>query len=219
VSVGSEPVPAGGAPTGARGHGTGPAEVAGLVLAAGAGRRLGTPKATVELAGRRLVDRQVAVLRAAGCHPVVVVLGATVVDVPGAEVVVNREWAAGMGTSLAAGLRRLATAAPAVVAVAVVLVDQPRLGADAVRRTGEGLVASGAPAARASYGGVPGHPVVLARRVWAEVAGSTHGDAGARGWLAEHAGDVLVVPCDGLGDDGDLDTAADLDRATRDTTP
>lgn len=192
---------------------------AGLVLAAGAGRRLGTPKATVELAGRRLVDRQVSMLHAAGCDPVVAVLGAVVVDVPDALVIVNPDWAAGMGTSLALGLRRLAVVAPGSPAVAVVLVDQPRLSAEAVRRTGEAVRSSTAPAARASYGGLPGHPVVLARRVWAEVAGSAAGDAGARGWLAEHSPQVLLVPCDGLGDDGDLDTAHDLDRARREGAP
>ncbi|MGF1663193.1 MAG: NTP transferase domain-containing protein [Kineosporiaceae bacterium] len=190
--------------------------VAGLVLAAGAGRRLGAPKATVRLGGRRLVDRQVGVLLAAGCDPVVAVLGAVVVDVPRAVVVVNPEWATGMGTSLAAGLRRLAGEAPAAPAVAVVLVDQPRVSADAVRRTAGALLASGGPAAQATYGGRPGHPVVLARPVWDEVARSARGDTGARGWLAEHATRVLLVPCDGLGDDGDLDTVADLDRASRD---
>lgn len=191
--------------------------LAGLVLAAGGGRRLGAPKATVRLGGRRLVDRQVAMLRDAGCDPVVVVLGATVVEVAGAVVAVNPDWAAGLGTSVAVGLRRLAVVAPAAPAAAVVLVDQPRLSPAAVRRTAEGLLAGDAPAARAGYGGRPGHPVVLTRRVWRDVAGAARGDAGARGWLADHAAEVVVVPCDGLGDDDDVDTVADLGRARRDT--
>lgn len=190
--------------------GTAEPRAAGLVLAAGAGRRMGAPKATVEIGGRRLVDRQVALLRAAGCDPVLVVLGAAVVVVPDAVTVVNPDWAQGMGTSLAAGLRALETATgPGVTAVAVVLVDQPLLTPAAVSRTLGALGA--APAARASWGGRPGHPVVLARRVWAGVAASAAGDAGARGWLAEHAGDVREVPCDGLGDDRDVDTRAEAD--------
>lgn len=186
---------------------------AGLVLAAGAGRRMGRPKAEVWVGGRRLVDRQVDLLRAAGCSPVLVVLGAAVVDVPDATTVLHPGWAGGMGSSLAAGLSALADGDPdesSVTAVVVVLVDQPRLRPEAVELTA-GAVAGGARAARATYGGVPGHPVVLARRVWAEVATAAVGDAGARGWLADHAEEVVLVACDGLGDDRDVDTPADVE--------
>ena len=54
------------------------ASVAGLVLAAGEGRRFGGPKAPAVIDGERLVDRAVRVLRAGGCDPVYVVLGAWV---------------------------------------------------------------------------------------------------------------------------------------------
>ncbi|HKD98279.1 MAG TPA: NTP transferase domain-containing protein, partial [Micromonosporaceae bacterium] len=49
--------------------------VAGLLLAAGEGRRYGMPKALVESDGRLLVERALATLRGGGCDPVVVVLG------------------------------------------------------------------------------------------------------------------------------------------------
>lgn len=144
-------------------------------------------------------------LAAAGCAPIVVVLGSVVVEVPGADIVVNPAWRHGMGSSLAAGLTRLSASAPEVLAVAVVLVDQPALTAQAVRRTAAG-VTGGVTAARASYAGTLGHPVVLSRRVWREVAASSAGDSGARGWLERHAADVVTVACDGLGDDRDIDT-------------
>ncbi|MGA1145657.1 MAG: NTP transferase domain-containing protein, partial [Candidatus Nanopelagicales bacterium] len=50
--------------------------VAGVVLAAGEGKRFGGPKAPFEYDGERLVDRAVRVLREAGCDPVFVILGA-----------------------------------------------------------------------------------------------------------------------------------------------
>ena len=50
--------------------------VAGLLLAAGAGRRFGSPKALVPLHGKLFVDSAAELLRTAGCAPVVVVLGA-----------------------------------------------------------------------------------------------------------------------------------------------
>jgi choline kinase len=65
---------------------------AGLLLAAGEGRRLGRPKALVEVDGVRLVDRAVRMLRDAGCTPIVVVSGAAPVEVAGAVVVHNTDW-------------------------------------------------------------------------------------------------------------------------------
>jgi hypothetical protein len=79
--------------------------IAGIVLAAGGGRRFGGPKAVAEVGGERLVDRACRVLREGGCAPVIAVLGAAVVPGAGADdVVVNPEWADGMGSSLRAGL-------------------------------------------------------------------------------------------------------------------
>src|SRR4051794_39645262 len=112
--------------------------VAGLVLAAGEGRRFGGPKALATLAGERLVDRAVRTLTEAGCSPVVVVSGAVDVDVAGARVVANPLWHSGMGSSLRAGLAGLAAAREpaggAVAATVVLLVDTPWVTPQAVRR-------------------------------------------------------------------------------------
>ena len=96
--------------------------IGGLVLAAGAGRRFGGPKALVEVAGERWVDRAARVLREGGAEPIVVVVGAAPVEVPGADsVVANPAWAEGMGSSLRAGL-----AAPALAAFRPVVMPLSR---------------------------------------------------------------------------------------------
>lgn len=180
-----------------------------MVLAAGAGRRFGGPKALVELAGVRLVDRAVATLTAGGCAPVVVVAGAVPFAVDGAQVLDNPHWHTGMGSSLRTALVHLA-GAPAS-ALVVGLVDTPWVGAEAVRR----LVAAhekGSVAAQATYAGEPGHPVLLGRPVWDEVVAASTGDRGARRWLADNAGRVTLVPCDGTGDPRDVDRPEDLQR-------
>lgn len=174
--------------------------VAGLVLAAGEGRRFGGPKAPVLIEGERLVDRAVRVLREGGCDPVYVVLGAWSGDVPDAIIVANPEWPEGMGSSLRAGLTAL-EGAPVDAAV-VTLVDLPGLTSAAVRR----LVAADGGIAAAGYHGERGHPVRFAREHWAGVITSAEGDAGARGYLREHADEVRLVEV------GDVATGDDLDE-------
>lgn len=197
---------------------------AGLLLAAGAGSRFGRPKALVAFGGELLVERGLRVLRAAGCDPVLVVLGAARDEVLAraalgdAVVVDNPDFADGLGSSLRVGLEALvATDAAAVV---VTLADQPLVGPPAVARV---AAAAGSPAAAASYGGRQRNPVRLAREVWAEVAAGATGDAGARGWLRAHPALVTDVPCDDVGDPVDIDTPADLDalcaRPARSTRP
>lgn len=187
-------------------------EVAGLVLAAGGGSRMGRPKALVAYGGRLLVERACGLLADAGCAPVLVVLGAAAgevratADLAGVRVVENRDWRSGMGSSLRAGLTALPPEAEAVV---VTLVDTPLLGPESVRR----LVAAwqdGAAAAVATYAGRPGHPVLFSRAVVAKVAESAAGDLGARDWLARHPDRVRQVACDGTGDPRDLDVPSDL---------
>jgi CTP:molybdopterin cytidylyltransferase MocA len=83
--------------------------VAGILLAAGEGSRLGQPKALVELGGRTLAQRGVAMLRKASTDPIVLVTGAARASVEGARTVRNLDWRTGMGSSLAAGLYALET--------------------------------------------------------------------------------------------------------------
>ena len=179
--------------------------IAGVVLAAGGGRRFGGPKAVVEVGGERLVDRAVHLLREGGCAPVVAVLGAVVVDVPGADaVVVNERWAEGMGTSLRAALASPALAGAS--AAVVVLADQPWLSPAAVRSVASRGLASAL--VTATYDGERGHPVLLGRDHWAGVAALAGGEVGARAYLAAHPDAVVEVECEGS--PADVDRASDL---------
>ncbi|MEU1882367.1 nucleotidyltransferase family protein [Streptosporangium sp. NPDC020072] len=179
---------------------------AGLLLAAGGGSRLGTPKALVELDGERLVDRGVRLLREGGCHPVVVVLGAADAQVRGAVVVRNPDWRSGMGSSLRTGLAALPGDAERVV---IALADQPSIGPQAVLRLVE-AARLGASVAVATYAGRRRNPVLVAREHFAEVAGLAAGDVGARAFLRAHPELVVEVPCDDVGDPADIDTPGDL---------
>ena len=182
--------------------------VAGVLLAAGEGKRLGTPKALVELGGRRLVDRGADLLRDGGTAPVLVVTGAAPVTVPGAILVPNPDWRTGMGSSLTAGLRALPGECTAAV---IALVDQPLIGADAVRRLISAHQA-GAELVVAAYHGRARNPVLLARGHWAGVIAAADGDTGARPYLRAHPGLVTLVECGDVGAPDDVDTPEDLAR-------
>lgn len=185
-------------------------KIAGLVLAAGAGRRMGTPKALIRDAdGVTWAARTARLLTEAGCSPVVVVVGAAADQVRAeltgepVEVVEATDWNEGMGASLRAGLRSTDAVSEAVV---VLPVDVPGVTVDAVRRVvnqagDDALV-------RATYEGAPGHPVVIGRRHWDGVIASARGDEGARGYLREH--EVVLVECSDVGDGVDVDTVVEL---------
>jgi molybdenum cofactor cytidylyltransferase/nicotine blue oxidoreductase len=95
-------------------------------------------------------------------------------------------------------------------AALVSLVDLPDVGADVVRRVLTGTVTTGT-LRRASYLGVPGHPVLIGRDHWKEVAKRAEGDRGARRYLAIHA--VEMVEC------FDLATGTDVDMPMPDDHP
>jgi CTP:molybdopterin cytidylyltransferase MocA len=185
---------------------TSDAPVAGLVLAAGGGRRYGMPKALVEFEGTLLVERAVRTANAV-CDPVLVVLGAQAVevwrtaDLTDAVVLVNPDWESGMASSLRTGLDGLRGWPGRVDAVLVQLVDMPGMTQAALERLAEHAAPDAL--AVAAYDGVRGHPVLLGREHWAGVAGTATGDEGARRYLATH--DVLEVDCTGLADPTDLD--------------
>jgi CTP:molybdopterin cytidylyltransferase MocA len=169
--------------------------VAAVVLAAGAATRFGAPKQALlldEVLGRLGSSREVG--------EIVVVAGAYELSVD-ARIIPCEEWERGPGASLRCGLRALD---PKAAAAAVILADGPDLAPAAVDRVVAAWREGAGDVVAASYGGIRGHPVVLARAVWASVP-----DEGARA-LAP-----VLVPCDDLGDPGDVDRPADLPERFR----
>ncbi|MFI2640856.1 NTP transferase domain-containing protein [Streptomyces sp. NPDC018610] len=189
-------------------------EVAGLVLAAGGGRRLGgRPKALLTHRGRPLVEHAAGILREAGCARVHVVLGARAGDVreraelADCVLVDNPYWARGMGSSLRAGLDSLAGSGAR--AALVCLVDQPGIGAAAVGRV-RAAFRDETSLVSATYEGVRGHPVLFGAAHWAGIAASATGDRGARAYLKEHAEAITLVECGDVARAYDIDTESDL---------
>jgi CTP:molybdopterin cytidylyltransferase MocA len=163
--------------------------IAAVVLAAGAATRFGSPKQ------RLLLGPVLERVRASSVDDVIVVIGAYQVETE-VRTVKCAEWERGPGASLRCGLEVLPEEAEAAV---VVLADGPNLNPLAVDRVIARWREGSGPIVAATYGGERGHPLLIDRSAWEEVP-----DEGLRNLP------TVAVPCDDLGEPGDVDTPADL---------
>ena len=187
----------------------------GVVLAAGASRRMGRPKQLLQVGGRPLLEGVVASATASRLDDVLVVLGANadailaVVDLGRARALLNPDHAGGMSTSLRAGLAALG---PEVDRAMVVLGDQPAISADMLDGLLELQERSGLPAAALSFGGLLHPPVVLRRELWGDLD-SLEGDVGCRAVIRARPELVAALPVAGdLRHPVDVDTPEDYAR-------
>jgi molybdenum cofactor cytidylyltransferase len=188
---------------------------AGVVLAAGASRRMGRAKQLLPLGGRPLLEGVVASACASRLDEVLVVLGAradeilAAVDLGRAHVVHNADHAVGMSTSLRAGMAALG---PEVDRAVVILGDQPAISAELLNRLLDMQEESGLPAAALSFAGLLHPPVVLGRELWGDLE-SLEGDVGCRAVIRAHPELVAPLPAEGdLGHPVDVDTPEDYSR-------
>jgi len=190
----------------------------GVVLAAGSSRRMGRPKQLLEVGGRPLLEGVIASACASRLDEVVVVLGANAdaildqIDLGRARAVVNPDHAAGMSTSLRAGLAALG---PEVAVAMVVLGDQPAISGALLDELLDLRVRSGLPAAALSFGGLLHPPVALARELWGDLR-SLEGDVGCRAVIRAKPELVAALPYEGdLTHPVDVDTPEDYARLLR----
>ena len=183
--------------------------IAAVILAAGEGRRMGGPKALLALEGETLLRRAVKLALAAGCSPVLAVVGPWdpgLADLA-ARAVVNAEAQEGMASSLRAGIAALPEEAGAAL---ILTVDQPSVDVTLLRRLL--ALASEDPLrpVACAYGDSLGIPAVLPRRLFPDLL-ALRGDRGAKVLLLREKAASLPFP----GGEADLDTPADLERFRR----
>jgi molybdenum cofactor cytidylyltransferase len=191
------------------------AKIAAIVLAAGGSTRMGEPKQLLPINGQPMVRRVVGAACAAGLDQVVVVLGAQAPAIEPAlnglpvDVVHNPSWAAGMSTSLQAGLTALQAEMEAVM---VILADQPGLTPDLLQTLASRYRSTRAPIVVPLHKDRRGNPVVFARALFPELM-TVEGDKGGRTLITRYQDQVEFVRVEDPAVLRDVDTYEDYTRA------
>ena len=171
--------------------------IAAILLAAGESSRMGQPKQLLDWQGRPLVVAQVEALLAAGCRPVVVVLGAyagrvrpLLPDRSDVQITTNRNWREGRASSIRAGTRAVP---PSVDGVVIVSVDQPT-DASVIQQLESGLAAaSDALSAVPRHEGRNGHPPIFRSQLLPELQNVTERQEGLRQVRRRHADRTIFL--------------------------
>ncbi|HON62645.1 MAG TPA: nucleotidyltransferase family protein [Deltaproteobacteria bacterium] len=189
--------------------------VSGIVLAAGRSSRIGGTKQLLEFNGNTLLGGVIAAAKSSRLDEILVVLGHDAqnierrVDLSGVRVVMNEDYEQGQSTSVKAGLGHVSPHADAAM---FLLADQPLVDGRIIDALIAGFEDSRKPIVVPVSGGRRGNPVIIGRELFAELAASARGDAGARVLFGAHAGDIRCVDLGTLCIHADVDTLEDYRR-------
>jgi molybdenum cofactor cytidylyltransferase len=178
---------------------------AGLILAAGESRRMGSPKALLEFRGETFLNRLIG-LFSARCSPMIVVLGAVAEEIrasasQGPLFTLNRDYRTGQTSSMQCGLRAVPETA---VGVLFTLVDHPAVSEETVAA----LLAPGDGLLRVPrFEGRRGHPVWFSRELIPEFL-ALPPDGAARDVVRSHRDRTDFVDVDDPGILADIDDPA-----------
>ena len=194
-------------------------KVAGIVLAAGKGSRMGRTKQLLPFRGKSVLEWVVDNALASGLHRVVVVLGheAEILEPllrgRGVTVVVNPQYGKGQSSSLKAGLQALTEESDAAL---FLLADQPLVTPEIIDRILSAYAAAPSPIVMPVCGAQRGNPVLFDRETFPHIM-QLSGDSGARGIFGQYSGRILTVPVESPAILADIDTEEDYQRLLQDS--
>lgn len=189
--------------------------IAGLILAAGASKRMGRPKQLLPAGDVSLLDRIIGEAIRSQLDPVVLVLGhrsdeikATLVtdlDHPKLHTIINRDYGDGISTSLLTGLKEVEETCEHIM---VLLADMPYITTELIDLLVRKYLRSGLPLGAVEVEGRRSHPVVIARSLFPALH-EMRGDTGARKLFQDNPDQVCLVAPPGEYRDIDVDTPED----------
>ncbi|HEY4611995.1 MAG TPA: nucleotidyltransferase family protein [Bacteroidota bacterium] len=186
------------------------ANIAVVILAAGASSRFGSPKQLLPYNGKPLVRHIAEIVLHSKARSASIVLGAEQANIQAAlaglslSLVTNSDWREGIGSSVRAGIASL----PETVDAAIfVLCDQPLVTSDLIDAIIDSHATTGKPIVATEYSRTRGVPALFARKLFSELL-LLRGDRGAKSVIAHHANEVASIPFPG--GSVDIDTPEDL---------
>ncbi|QXE91311.1 molybdenum cofactor cytidylyltransferase [Geomonas subterranea] len=188
--------------------------VAGIILAAGEGSRMGTTKQLLPFRGKSILEWVVESALASALHRVVVVVGhqaeriIPLIEGRGVEVALNTEYRRGQSSSLNCGLRSLG---PETDAALFLLGDQPLITPALIDTLIRAYRCSQHPIVMPVFEGRRGNPVLFDRETFPGMEGLA-ADCGAKPLFEKYRERLLKVPVEDASIHFDVDTAADYRR-------
>jgi molybdenum cofactor cytidylyltransferase len=188
-----------------------PVKIAGIILAAGMGTRMGRTKQLLPFEGRTVLEHVIQNGLAADLDPLILVLGhgankiLDTILVSRTQVVINSRHKNGMSTSIKAGLTAIGSSCEGAM---FLLGDQPLVGPSILKKlihaaTGNTIVIP-------TFQGDRGNPVIFGRRFFPELNTLT-GDIGGRVLFKDHPERISEVPVETNAVCFDLDTPEDYE--------
>ena len=180
---------------------------------------MGAQKLLLPVRGRPMVRWAVDAAVASKAERTIVVLGHEAVAVgaalegSSATITVNRDYRAGMSSSLQAGLRAVGDSCAAAI---VLLGDQPYVTTALLDGLIDRFAATGASVVRPAVAGRPANPVLLSSALFPELL-EQRGDVGGREVVERHAGEVSLVSLDDQRVCIDIDSPEDYEAAREST--
>lgn len=170
-----------------------------VILAAGASTRMGTPKQLLPYQGSNLLAHTVKAALTSVCRPIIVVLGAHAQQIMQeisqfpVQVIENRQWSEGMGSSIRTGMNTLNAVPESIDAVVLMLCDQPFISCKIINKIVDVYYSTNKPIVAAEYSGTFGVPALFSHTFFSELA-TLECMEGAKQVIAKHSRDVFCVP-------------------------
>ena len=169
-----------------------------IILAAGASRRMHSPKQLLEFEGKTLLRRAVETAIDSNYQPVIVVLGANfepakneIADLP-VTIVFNKNWQRGLSSSIICGIENLLKFTPNAAACVVALADQPFVTANHLNLFAQKFHQTNSLIIAAEYNEIVGVPALFAREIFDELR-ELSGDKGAKLLIEKHSETLVRI--------------------------